>query len=312
MPLFAGKTPAERNKTIAALVLGVVAVLFLGRMLFGSSTTTTKTTTTQRTTTRGTNAGGPNQPGDTQADIDFPQPIPEIVNASYAGSDGGRNIFAFYEPPVKPTPDPNAAAIAAANLPTPTPPPPPPLALNNTAPNLIYARAEEFALVANGDKFTPETRLYLDGQELPTTYQSPQQLTAQVSAALISVPGTRAIVARTPDGQLYSNQVALNVAEAPKPQLTYIGLLGGPRYNDKALLKRTNNEVVTVTRGDIVDQRFRVTSISERSVDFVDTQLKIKHTLPYVENKPGSGLAGPRPYLPQPPRPDADDDDEPQ
>jgi hypothetical protein len=311
MPLFEGKTPAERNKTIAALVLGVIALLFVGRMLFGSSSTTKTTTRKTTTTTRSTTTGGGAQPGDTQQTVEFPQPIPDIVNATYNG-DAGRNIFAFYEPPVKPTPDPNAAAVVPST-PTPTPTPPPPLMLSSAAPNLAYARAEDFTLVASGDKFTPETRVYLDGQELPTTYQSAQQLTAQVSSALISAPGTRQLIARTPDGVLYSNPVPLNVAEAPKPQLTYIGLLGGVRYNDKAILKRTNNEVVTVQRGDIVDQRFRVTSISERSVDFVDTQLKIKHTLPYVESKTAGGVAGqPRPYLPQPPKPDADDDDEPQ
>ena len=177
-----------------------------------------------------------------------------------------------------------------------------------------------------GDKFTPQARVYIDSQELPTTYTSAQQLSAQVPAALIAAPGTRQVIVRTPDGQLYSNPLTINVADPPKPQFTYIGLLGGPHYNDKAMIKTPTpgsiitvqrgdqniqaTEVATVQRGDVVGGRFRVTSISERSIDLVDTQLRIKHTLPYVEARNTGAPGGPRPYSPQQP-PTADDDDEP-
>ena len=143
-------------------------------------------------------------------------------------------------------------------------------------------------------------------------------------AALIAAPGTRQIIVRTPDGQLYSNPTTLSIADPPKPQFTYIGLLGGPHYNDKAMVKaptpggvisiqRGNQniqatDVATVQRGDVLGGRFRVSSISERSIDLVDTQLRIKHTLPYVEAR-NMGAPGARPYSPQPPT--ADDDEEP-
>ncbi|MFL6209893.1 MAG: IPT/TIG domain-containing protein [Pyrinomonadaceae bacterium] len=304
MPLFEGKTPQERYKTIAALALGLIALLFLGRMLFGSSSSPM---TTRRTVAPGPRPGGPAQPpsptDETMPDI---RSVPPIVHATFDGTDGGRNIFAFYEPPKKP----DAAALAALiPTPTPTPTPPPPLTLSGLTPANVYAQQGDFTLTVTGDKFTAQTRVYMDGQEVPTTFSSAQQLSASVPAALISAPGSRQIMVRTPDGQLYSNAFPLSVGDPPKPQYTYIGLLGGPRYNDKAMLKSPqSNDVVTVQRGDIVGGRFRVTSISERSVDFMDTQLKIKHTLPYVESR---GPGGPRPYIPQPPS-TADDDDEPQ
>jgi hypothetical protein len=304
MPLFEGKTQKERYQTIAALALGLIALLFLGRMLFGSSSSTT--TTTRRTVAQGPRPGGPAQPPslseDTGPDI---RPVPEIQRISFDGTDGGRNIFAFYEPPKRPDP---AIGAALSTPPTPTPTPPPPWQLAALTPPNVFAQQGDFTLTVMGDKFTPQARVYLDGQEVPTTFSSAQQLSASVPGALISAPGSRQIVVRTPDGQLYSNPFPLSVGDPPKPQYTYIGLLGGPRYNDKAMLKSQANEVVTVQRGDIVGGRFRVTSISERSVDFMDTQLKIKHTLPYVESR---GPGGPRPYIPQPPS-TADDDDEPQ
>jgi hypothetical protein len=320
MPLFEGKTPAERNKTIIALALGTLALLFLARMFFGSSKPTpTRNANTRgnRTITQTTKGGLADGAPDEQA-IGMPQPVPPIINASYDGADGGRNIFAFYEP-VKKTIDP-----ATLNTPIPTPEPTPPLVLSGVAPSNIFARTDDFTLTVTGDKFTPQARIYFDSQELPTNFASAQQLTATVPGALISAPGTRQIVVRTPDGQLYSNGAALSVADPPKPQFTYIGLLGGARYNDKAMLKSPSNggminiqrgdqtiqakDVATVQRGDVVDGRFRVTSISERSVDFVDTQLKVKHTLPYVEAR---NATGPRPYAPPPPSTDDDDEPEP-
>jgi hypothetical protein len=306
MPLFEGKTPQERYKTIAALVLGAIALLFLGRMLFGSPSTTPARNTNARART-GPAATNPAQLAAAQADtLPDIRPVPSIIPATFDGTGGGRNIFAFYEPPVQKAIDP-----ATVITPTPTPTPPPPLMLSTLAPSNVYAQSGDFTLAVTGDKFTPQTRIYLDSQEVQTTFTNAQQLTASVPAMLINAPGTRTIIVRTPDGQLYSNPMPLSVGDPPKPQYTYIGLLGGARYNDKAMLKSQANEVVTVQRGDVVGGRFRVTSISERGVDFVDTQLKIKHTLPYVEMRAGSGPGGPRPYIPQPPR-SGDDDDEPE
>jgi len=317
MPLFAGKTPAERNKTIAALALGLIAVIFVGRMLFsGPSTTKTTSTTTKRTNTvRTTTTNGAAQNVSDSPDdaLQVLQPVRWSQQTVGAVPEAGRNIFAFYIPPT-PTPTP------IATPPTPTPTPPPPLTLSSLAPNNVFAQTDTFTLSVTGDKFTPQVRVFVDSQEVPTTFGNAQQLTAQVPAVLIAAPGTRQVLVRTPDGQLYSNPLTFNVADPPKPQFTYIGLLGGSHYNDRAMIKApTNggtisvqrgetsfqaNEVATVQRGDIVAGRFRVTSISERSLDFVDTQLKVKHTLPYVEQRPGSN--GARPYVPQP---STDDDD---
>jgi hypothetical protein len=136
-----------------------------------------------------------------------------------------------------------------------------------------------------------------------------------VPAALISAPGARTIVVRTPDNQLFSNETTLNVAAPPTPQYTYIGILGSQRYSDKAILKSPNNDLITVQRGDTVAGRFKVTSISTRAVEFTDAQLQIKHTLPYVENRATGGAPGsPSPRYNPPPKPDDDNDgdDEPQ
>jgi hypothetical protein len=323
MALFEGKTPAERNKMIAAIAFGALALLLLGRMFFGSDGETPPRAANANnrnarpaaggTTTNG-GANGNAQPATADEQlIQMPREL-AIERISYNVPDAGRNIFAFY---VAPTPLPKVSVEPV--VPTPTPTPPPPLQLSAIAPTSVMARTGNFTLQLSGDKFTPETRVYIDGQELPTTFASAQQLSTTVPAALISAPGARTIVARTPDNTLYSDQLTLNVAAPPTPQYTFIGILGGRAYNDKAILKAQNNDLITVQRGDTVAGRFKVTSISTRSVELTDAQLQVKHTLPYVEGRTTGGAPGsPSSRFSPPPKPataddsDNNDDDEPQ
>ncbi|HZH30416.1 MAG TPA: IPT/TIG domain-containing protein [Pyrinomonadaceae bacterium] len=317
MALLEGKSPAERNKLIAAIAFGALALILVGRMFFGGSDTPPRRPPTNAntrnpnvvSTTNGANADS--QVSDPTLQI----PIPvNYTPVSYNVPDAGRNIFAFYVAPVAPA-QPKASAVV--EVPTPTPvPPPPPLMLSGISPSNVMARTGDFTLQLSGDKFTPESRVYVDGQELPTRFASAQQLSTTVPAALINAPGARQIVVRTPDNSLFSNETALNVSAPPTPQFTFVGILGGPHYNDKAILKNQSNELVTVQRGDLVAGRFKVTSISTRSVEFTDAQLQIKHTLPYVENRAGGAgnPGGAQPRFQQPPKPPDDDgdDDEPQ
>ncbi|HEX8423446.1 MAG TPA: IPT/TIG domain-containing protein [Pyrinomonadaceae bacterium] len=319
MALLEGRTPAERNKLIAAIAFGALALLLVGRMFFGSDGEPPRRAANANNrnarpaggaTTNG-GANGNTQPAPADDLIQMPREL-AIERVSYSVPDAGRNIFAFY---VAPTPQPKPSVEAV--VPTPTPEPPPPLQLSAISPANVMARTGDFTLQLSGDKFTPQTRVYVDGQELPTTFDSAQQLSTTVPAALISAPGARTIVARTPDNSLYSNQTTLNVAAPPAPQYTYIGILGGSRYNDKAILKAQNNDLITVQRGDTVAGRFKVTSISTRAVEFTDAQLQIKHTLPYVESRAGGGgpAGGTSPRYNPPPKPaddDGSDDDEPQ
>ncbi|HEY1404651.1 MAG TPA: IPT/TIG domain-containing protein [Pyrinomonadaceae bacterium] len=318
MALFEGKTPAERNKMIAAIAFGALALILVGRMFLGgdskpprrpSNTNNRNSNTT--TATGGATTNGVN--GNAQAEDPTLQVPREVVYTpvSYNVPDAGRNIFAFYVPPVKPTPDPNAVVAT----PVPTPEPTPPLMLSGISPSSVMARTGDFALQLSGDKFTPQSRVYVDGQELPTTFASAQQLSTTVPAALITAPGARQIVVRTPDNSLFSNPTSLNVAAPPTPQFTFVGILGGARYNDKAILKNQGNELITVQRGDLVAGRFKVTSISTRAVEFTDAQLQIKHTLPFVESRTtgANNQSGASPRFQPPPRPPDDDsnDDEP-
>jgi len=313
MALFEGKTPAERNKMIAAIVLPLLALVFVVRMLSGGSgpTTTANANANRRTQQRSTAQQRPpaQQNADAQADdaeVSAADITPvDCCAETYLGGEAGRNIFAFY---VKPPPPP----APAPTVPTPTPAPPPPITLGSLAPQSVFARTAGFTLQISGDKFGPADRVYIDGQEVPTQYKGMQQLTATVPASVVASPGQRSVLVRTPDGKLFSNPAQFNVMQPPAPTYTFVGFLKRKRANT-AVLKDAKGELYSVNQGDIVEGRFRVTDISERGVEVVDKDLNIKHTLPFV-NAPGRpGSAGPAPgaIQPPPPPPAAEGDDEP-
>src|SRR5436305_12661494 len=163
MALFEGKTPAERNKLIAALVLPLFALVFIVYMFSGPSAPTRTTAnanrrsqTTNRQTASQQNAPATNDTGEDL--VNSMTPISDVPVA-YGGADAGRNIFAFYEKP------PAAPSVSAT--PTPTPTPTPPCVLASLAPQSVFARTAGFTLQVSGDKFGIGARVSIDGQEEP-------------------------------------------------------------------------------------------------------------------------------------------------
>jgi hypothetical protein len=307
MALFEGKTPAERNKTIAAIVMPLLALIFVYQMFSGPS----KPSNPSPTPTPRGNKAAPRANGQPEAAAQ-PDPAEELIGIMtpigccpqpFSGGDAGRNIFAFY---VKPPPPP----AVVPTPPPPTPTPPPPYDLRALAPQSVFARTAGFTLQITGDRFGPAARVYLDGQELPTQYKSMQQLSATVPASAIGGPGQRNILVRTPDGQFYSQPATLNVMQPPAPTYTYVGFLKRQRGNT-AVLKDAKGELYSVRQGDLVEGRFRVADITERGVEVVDKDLNVKHTMPFVDVRGLPGAPGRAPGSIQPPPPDPEGDEEP-
>ena len=312
MALFEGKTPAERNKLIAAIALPILALILIFYMFSGPSRPTPTTVNINSNTKgRGTGASTAEQraPGSGAATADV-----EVAAADtrpivccpepFLGDPAGRNIFAFYvKPPPPPTP--------VVTPPTPTPPPPPDMPVTGLMPQSVFARTAGFTLQVTGDKFVGGARVYVGGQELQTQYKSMQQLTASVPASLISSPGMRQVQVKTPDGKLISNEVVLSVMQPPAPTYTYVGFLKRPRAGaNTAVLKDSKGELYSVRQGDLVEGRFRVTDITDKGVEVVDKDLNIKHTMPFVDARGPGGVPGRAPGSIQPPPPTSEDGDE--
>jgi hypothetical protein len=284
MQLFDPKNPNEKKKMFAAAVLALIAIIVLGYVFLGggSSKPPSNANLVVRSSPSPTRVAKPNESAEPPVeDLSIYRPV-SYSPVTAAASEADRNIFSYYEPP-PPTPKPIAVI-------TPTPTPTPPLVASGVSPSNVYARTPtDFSLQLTGDKFTPAVRVVMDGRELPTRFIGPQQLFTTVPASMVANPGVREIMARTSDGHLYSNTVALNVTQPPVPNFTYVGLIGKPRYNDIAVLQdKSSKDLTNVQRGGSVGGRFRVVSISEKEVVLVDEQLKIRHTLPFTQD-PNSG-----------------------
>jgi hypothetical protein len=156
------------------------------------------------------------------------------------------------------------------------------LTVSSVSPATVYARTGDFSLQVGGDKFTPAVRIIIDGRAVPTRFINAQQLGTTVTADMIANPGNRRIEVKSQDGALYSNTANLNVTPPPVPNYTYVGLIGKPRGNDIVVLQdKGSKDLLNAQRGDTVGGRFRITSISDKEILLVDTNLKISHKLPF-------------------------------
>ncbi|RIJ91687.1 MAG: hypothetical protein DCC44_09185 [Acidobacteria bacterium] len=226
--------PNERKKLIAAIVLGVLAVVALffafGRGLFATSaspSTAAKTTPTPKPS--------PAAPGaftlptaDEQNFNDTTTPV--VMPANIPAPDPGRNIFAFYEPP-KPTPY-SPTPVVISTPPTPTPTPTPAYEMTAINPPSVYAGTNGIRLEVTGDRFEPNSHIYFNQTEFPTQFISPQKLVANIPANLLTSEGSRQIIVQSPDGKKYSTQFMLTVQAPPKPAYTYLGMIGRKRFNN--------------------------------------------------------------------------------
>ena len=306
--LFQGKNPAERNKLIAAIVLGALAVIALGYTFSGiffggkktSTTATSSPTPTPKTSTGDVvNNGLPDQDNIN----DFYANTPVLYDpTAFSSRDAGRNIFAFYEPPLF-VPTPFVAVVKQSPTPiviapqTPLPTPTPiqytlNLGFMNTS--SIYAGSKGFRLEVNGDKFTPETAIFFNGSMLPTTFISPQRLSADIPSNLIANAGNVQIDVHSPDNKLFSPPLYLAVNAAPRPQFQYIGMIARSRYNnDTAYLMETGKPLPTSARlNDIIGSRFKMVSISSAEVVVVDRELGFRYPVAMERPKPGQTGAG--------------------
>jgi hypothetical protein len=294
----------EKKKVIWAAALGLVAIIVLWWTFIGfdSGRPTTAarpaaSPTPQRTAQQNTQRPA----GAISPEIEKAKSFAEITYepASYNAPEAKRNIFAYYEPPPPP--------VVTPTQPVPSPTPPPPVLLASVSPANVYARTADFKVEVAGDKFTPEMRIFVDGRELPTSYKSPQEVSATVPASFITAPGARSVIVRTPDNRLYSNSASINVAAPPTPNYAYVGIISPEnRVSDTALVQdKSNKNILSVYKGDVLSGRFRVTSISDKELVLTDTTLKIKHTLAMSEGDKAAGGPLSRPT----PRVDAEDDE---
>jgi len=297
MNLFAGKSTTERNKMIAAIILGFVSLLALylafGPSLFASSATSVRVTTTS-TPRSGSSTSTRRVEAPSQDDRNLINSATTIDYrpGDYSAPDPGRNIFAFTEPP-PPCPECPPPPTPVKTIPTPTPTPPPPYHVEFVTPQNIYAGSASFRLEVSGDKFEPVSRIYFRMAEMPTQFVSPQKLVANVPASMISSEGSAQVMVQSSDGTKYSEQVIINIQAPPKPQFQYVGTkLAARGNNDTGYFMETGKQTPTVARlGDVVGGRFRLVSISRSEAIFQDVNLPFKHPLKLFIPPPGTSTS---------------------
>jgi hypothetical protein len=274
------KTPdpaGERRKKILAGALVVAFVLVLlwqfGVFTGNEQMATTRTVAAQpykSPTPKGSPTPARVKPEDQVVDEPLRPEFAFYKNTPLDGS--GRNIFVYPTPTPAPTPPP---------APPPPTPVPPPITLVGILPGGVIGRTGDFTLTVTGLKFPQDARIFLDGREIKTSRQDESHLTGQVTADMIRNAGNLGVQVRSAsDPQMYSNQVALNVAEPPPPPYKFVGVIIGKQGAIAVLRSQGEDEVINVKKGEFADKktkRWEVRNITSQRVEFFDTQVKLTH-----------------------------------
>jgi len=291
----------ERNKMIAAIVLGLLALIALyfafGRGLFTSKAPTAASSPTPKPSV---------SPSRNAADLSVPTAAQQnledtttLVSYSPNGSnapDPGRNIFAFYEPPA-PTPySPTPIPTPTIDRSTPVPTPKPYYEASFINPQMTYAGTNGIRIEVNGVNFDQDAHIYFNQVEMPTSFINATKLIADIPAAQISTEGQRQVIVQSPDGKKYSTQFMIAVQAPPKPAFKYIGMIGRKRFNnDTGYFIDPAKSAATpfgARLNDVVGGRFRLIKLTPGEAVFEDSTLGFKHRVP-IEQSTGVSTSGP-------------------
>jgi hypothetical protein len=282
MPVLEGKSTSERNKIIAAALLGLLALVSLWFAFGPSIGGSTKVTVTASPTPSRPNSqrelGPVEMPSRQEQMFDYVSTPVVYTPGAFGAPEPGRNIFAFYEPPPPcptcPTPLPPTPKPVIA-----TPTPPLPFEIYGANPQTVYAGSKSFRMDVAGDRFTPDAKIYFNNVELPTNFVNGQRLSANVPANMIATAGSPSIKVQTPDGSKYSLQTNIVIQPPPTPNFTYIGMIARKRYNnDTAYFMEQGKTTPTAARlNDVVAGRFRLINVDAERVVLEDVNLGFRH-----------------------------------
>ena len=284
MPVLEGKSTSERNKIIAAVLLGVLALAALWFAFGPSIGSSTKVTVSASPTPSRANSNSRRDlepvimPSREEQLFGYETTPVSYTPGRFGAPEPGRNIFAFHEPPPPcpecPTPLPPTPKPVIA-----TPTPPLPYEMRGVSPQSVYAGSKTFRIEVAGERFTPDAKVYFNNVELPTNFVNDQRLSANVPANMIAGEGSAQIKVQTPDGSKYSLPSNLIVQPPPRPNFTYIGMIARKRYNnDTAYFMEQGKQTPTAVRlNDVVGGRFRLINLDAERVVLEDVNLGFKH-----------------------------------
>lgn len=275
------KEPKDSSETRKRILLGVLVLVMLGVFYFqffsGDEATPNQTTAGGSPATKPspTPTPRPVRPGEKPETIITQPLVFAWFDRSISGDGTGRNIFVYPTPTPEPPPRP---------LPPQRPPPPPPVLLSSINPSGIIAKTGDTSLAIYGDKFPQDAQVFLDGRPYETKIISQTEIRVQVPGDAIKASGNLGVQVRSKsDATLFSNQLALNVAEPPAPAYRFIGLITN-KNGAMAVLKSQADEsdVINVRRGEKFGTHWRVVNITSQKIDIEDMNLKIVHTINFT------------------------------
>lgn len=262
--------PDDKKK---AILMGGLLILLGGVMyynFFGEDEYANQPGTPRRTTAKVVATPTPTPKTGELPVITEPLVLASMTNKPQ-DSGVGRNIF-VYPPPPTPTP-----------IPPQPPPPPPPITLSGLNPPGVIGKTGDFTLTAIGAKFPADAKVFISGREHKATFVSENQLKVQVPGTTISNPGSLPVEVRSAsDPKLYSNVFSLSVTPPPAPPYKYVGRLVKNGVTTAVVKFDLEEGLLNVRKDTVLGGHWKIISITEDALEFEDTNIKIRHRVPFT------------------------------
>ncbi|MGH9769945.1 MAG: IPT/TIG domain-containing protein [Blastocatellia bacterium] len=138
--------------------------------------------------------------------------------------------------------------------------------ITTISPATVQAGGQDFTLTVNGTGFVNSSIVRINGNNLPTTFVSATQLTAQVTSADIPNPGNASITVLSPaPGGGTSNAVVLRIDPPPNPVPALTAL------NPSAVTAGSGQFTLTVTGSNFVQNSVVRLNGQDRQTSFVSS-----------------------------------------
>jgi hypothetical protein len=157
---------------------------------------------------------------------------------------------------------------------------PPAIELVSTVPDSAYIQTEPLKLLVRGIKLKPQMEVIISGVPAVTDFINDRELRATLPVELLKVARRLRVEVRDINqAAARSNQLTLTITSPPPPPFIFTGQVSETGGVNTRVILLSEKEQLSARVGDLVDNRWRLVSVSGDYLTVDDLQLNCRHQL---------------------------------
>ena len=153
--------------------------------------------------------------------------------------------------------------------------------INELIPNKIYLQNRSIKLLVKGTNLNESLKVYANNRLLETNFKDSSELESILPKELLFVEGTLSIEVKAQKlgKEIISNTLPLTIARPPMPSFTFVGMFSDADGQNTKLLLRVGAEDLTVSVGDLIKNRWKISNLSGEFLAFEDRETGLSYRM---------------------------------